>query len=262
MDASETVRSEVGEDGVSVVRLCRAAKRNAVDIALAEALASACEAAEADDRVGCLLIAGEGQSFCAGIDFHAFAALFAEPGGLEQAFARIPGAFARIEALAVPVVAALHGAVLGAGLELALAADVRIAARGARLGLPEVRVGMVPDLGGIGRLVDVVGHAAASRLVLGAEDLDADGALALGLVSEVVSPDDLLPRARAVAARIASHPRRATREAKRLLRAAADLPASRRREGEVAAQKALLSDPDHLGVVLGSLLAGRGRRGG
>ena len=130
-------------------------------------------------------------------------------------------ALRELEDLPVPTIAALNGHALGGGWELALACDLRVASEDARVGFPEVRLGLLPGAGGTQRLLQHVGIGVAKELILGARVLAADEALALGLVNDVVPSDDVLPAARRVLDEILGHGRLAVRLAKQVLNATA-----------------------------------------
>ncbi|HLF16117.1 MAG TPA: enoyl-CoA hydratase-related protein, partial [Candidatus Thermoplasmatota archaeon] len=123
-----------------------------------------------------------------------------------------------------PVIAAVNGHALGAGLELATACDVRVAAEGAKLGQPEVNLALIPGGGGTQRLVRLVGHGQASRLVLIGDPVEAAEALRVGLVDLVVPKERCVAKAVELAAAMARHDPTAVLEAKRMLRAALDRP--------------------------------------
>jgi enoyl-CoA hydratase len=129
-----------------------------------------------------------------------------------------------MEALAVPVIAAINGFALGGGLELALACDFALASKTARLGLPEVGLGVIPGFGGTQRLARRVGIGLARELVYTGNVIGAEEALRIGLCNAVTEPADLLPAARAVAEKIASRAPLAVAAAKRVMAEGVDLP--------------------------------------
>lgn len=165
------------------------------------------------------------QAFCAGADLAEMRSRLAGAQGIESMVAvaaRMQALFARIEALEQVTLAEIGGAALGGGFELALACDLRIAAREAQLGLPEARLGLVPGAGGTQRLTRLAGRAVAARLILGAEILDGATAGSLGLVQWAVAREELGARAAALAARLAALPAAALAAAKRCIAAALD----------------------------------------
>jgi enoyl-CoA hydratase len=132
---------------------------------------------------------------------------------------RLQGVLARLESLSRVTLAEIGGAALGGGLELALACDLRIAANEAKLGLPEVGIGLIPGLGGTQRLTRLAGRGVASRMILTAEPVDGQGALALGIVQWAVPRAELPEQAQRIAQRIASLPLPALRAGKELIAA-------------------------------------------
>ncbi|MDZ4209400.1 3-hydroxyacyl-CoA dehydrogenase NAD-binding domain-containing protein [Rhodoferax sp.] len=153
------------------------------------------DAALADQEVSAIVIMGAGRMFCGGADIKAFntPASRAEPSSRTL--------LKRIEASAKPVIAAIHGNALGLGLEFAMGCHYRIAQRGAALGLPEVKLGILPGGGGTQRLPRLVGVEEAVSMIIDGSSVDADNAMALGLVDEV-APGELLPAALAFASRV------------------------------------------------------------
>ena len=156
-----------------------------------------------------LHIRSDQKVFCAGADLREVWTHMEEPDGAERMYAYVAGIqrlYARIEQLPQVVLAEIGGAAMGGGLELALACDLRIAATEARLGLPEVRLGLLPGAGGTQRLARLCGAALAARLILGAETLDGVAASTLGMVNWAVPRAELPQRAAGIVAGIANLP--------------------------------------------------------
>lgn len=209
-------------DGIAEVLLERPAKHNAMTPEMARQLAGIARALDEDDSVRAVLLRGAGErAFCSGSDLNALAG-YASAWHFRN---RIEYA-AVVRNLRKPVVAALQGWTLGGGAEMALGADFRIAASTTRIGFPEVERGWVGGGGASQLLPRLIGQAAATRLLMLAEQVDAGEAQRLGLVHEVVAPEDLLPRARAVAARLAGFSPVAVQSVKAALRAAMEAPLS------------------------------------
>ncbi|HVA76950.1 MAG TPA: enoyl-CoA hydratase-related protein, partial [Candidatus Binataceae bacterium] len=157
----------------------------------------------------------------AGADIAAMAQMSAADG-LE--FSRLGHrTMSSLEDLPIPVIAAVNGFALGGGTELALACDLIVASEKARFGQPEINLGVIPGFGGTQRLAHRIGHAKARELIMTGEMLDAKSALALGMVSQVVAPDQLIAAARALADKLVGKSAFALRQAKAALRAAATM---------------------------------------
>ncbi|TAM28255.1 MAG: FAD-dependent oxidoreductase [Paraburkholderia sp.] len=183
---------------------------NALSVDVRRGLAAAIEHAESNDAVEAVLIVGAGRNFIAGADIREF--------GLPPQPPALPDVCNRIEACRKPVIAALHGAALGGGLEVALAAHYRLAVEGAKLGLPEVQLGLLPGAGGTQRAPRLIGAEAALSLMLSGRHASAQEALKLGLVDRVGASDDVLAEGLAYAQELlAAHaPARRTRDAQGL----------------------------------------------
>lgn len=207
-------------DGVATILLDRAAKLNALTPELLDALEQAtAECAVSDARVVVLRTAGD-RAFCVGADINRFSAL--EPTQMWSAWtAKGHRVFAAFAALPQPTVAVVHGDAFGGGLELALAADFRVMSDTARLGLPEVGLGAVPGWAGSERLTLLVGPARAKEVCLARRNLDAQSALAWGVVTSLAAPDDLETSVAELVARLAGGAPVAVRLAKQLIDAAA-----------------------------------------
>ncbi|MFM0726532.1 3-hydroxyacyl-CoA dehydrogenase NAD-binding domain-containing protein [Paraburkholderia strydomiana] len=192
---------------------------NALSADVRRGLLAAIEAADADKSIEAVLIVGAGRNFIAGADIREFGKPPVPPS--------LPDVCNRIEACTKPVVAAIHGAVLGGGLEVALAAHYRIAVDGAKLGLPEVQLGLLPGAGGTQRTPRLIGAAAALDLILSGRHAGAKEALAMGLVDRVGSSGDILAEGLAYTHELlAAHaPVRRTRDARALADRAASLAA-------------------------------------
>jgi methylglutaconyl-CoA hydratase len=188
---------------VRVLRLHRPERRNALSREMVDALFKALDDIDAAfPTCRAVVIAASGdRAFCAGADLKERADM-SEPE-VRAFVARLQALMNTIEALRVPVLAAIQGAALGGGLELALACDLRYAARSATLGLPEVRLGIIPGAGGTQRLPRTIGAARARELIFTARRLDGAAAAAIGLVHEVVDDDALEARVHEVAHEIA-----------------------------------------------------------
>ena len=212
------------EDGVAVLTMNRPERRNALSPAMLDALARTLADAEADDDVGCVVLTGAGGAFCAGGDVKAMAQDGAGEAGFDarvQLQRRSHRATAgRLHEMPKPTIAMVRGAAAGAGLSLALACDLRVAADSARFATAFARVGYSGDFGGSWFLTQLVGTAKARELYYTADILDAQQALALGLVNRVVSDARLEEETQALALKLARGPRVALRYMKRNMNAA------------------------------------------
>lgn len=206
-------------EGIATVTVNRPDKLNAFDISMLEALDAVCGTIEKDASVRVAILTGEGKAFSAGGDIKAWAAM--DAGAFGHQWVRFGHrVFERLATLRMPVIAALNGHTLGGGLELAGAADLRVAESGIRIGLPETSLGMVPGWSGTQRLVKRFGTQAVRRMVLGGDMLSAEDALALGVVDRVTGPGQALAEARAWAGDIAKRGPAALEAAKLMIAAA------------------------------------------
>lgn len=175
---------------IAYVRLERAEKRNALTREMLERLGEIFAGVAARRDLRAVILGGAGPDFCAGTDIK-------ELEGLDETGAREKAAHGQevcdlVETCGTPVIVALQGAAAGGGCELALACHLRVAARGARLSLPETTLGVIPAYGGTQRLARTAGTARALAAMLAGESIDADEALRLGLVNRVVEEENLL----------------------------------------------------------------------
>jgi len=206
----ELVRLEV-RDGVGTIRLDRP-KMNALDVRMQEEIREAAgEAAERDDIRAVVVYGGE-KVFAAGADIKEMADM-SYPDMVDRS-GRLQSAFSAVARIPKPVVAAVTGYALGGGCELALCADVRIAGAGAKLGQPEILLGVIPGAGGTQRLARLVGPSRAKELIFTGRFVDADEALRIGLVDMVVPDDRVYDEALAWAGRFSGAAALALRAAK------------------------------------------------
>jgi len=193
------------EDGILTLTVHRPEALNALNRNVIDALSAALEAAQDNDDVRVIVLTGAGEkAFVAGADIKEFAD-FDQAQGEDLARRGQRDLFDRVEQSRKPVVAAVNGFALGGGLELAMAAHVRIASSNARMGLPEVSLGVIPGYGGTQRLAQIVGKGKAMEMVLTGGMIDAEAALACGLVNQVVDQELLLETAQIMAGKIAKN---------------------------------------------------------
>lgn len=187
---------------IQQITINRPSQLNALNKETIEELSKAFKDAEQDSSVGVIILTGSGEkSFVAGADIKEFAHFSIAQGG-ELAQKGQETLFDLIENLEKPVIAAVNGFALGGGLELAMASHIRVASSNARLGLPEVSLGVIPGYGGTQRLAQLVGKGKANELVFTAGMIKADEALTWGLVNHVVEPEELLAKATEIAEKI------------------------------------------------------------
>jgi 2-(1,2-epoxy-1,2-dihydrophenyl)acetyl-CoA isomerase len=240
--------SELGiaRDGdVVTLTLTRPDRLNALTAGLRAALTDALAGVAADPTVGAVVLTGEGRAFCAGQDLAELGAL---PEGtdvgdlLRGAYNPLVRAFAELPR---PVIAAINGPCVGAGLGLALACDLRLIAADAYLACAFVGIGLAPDAGVSAGLVRALGYPRALEIAASGRRVAAAEARALGLVVDVVEPGELAARAAADAARLAAGPRAAIAATKRLLRRAEAATLAEALEAEAAEQGPLIAADDH-----------------
>jgi enoyl-CoA hydratase/carnithine racemase len=173
------------------VVLNRPDKRNAMSQALLVELADALRAAGADPSVHCVILRGSGRVFSAGVDLNELAAFAGDPTVLRPFRGVFLDCANLCESMPKPIVCQIHHTCVGGALEIALGCDLRIAAEGSQFGLPEVRFGIIPDVGGSSRLPAVVGLGRAKELIMTAGMIDAAEAHRIGLVNRVVPAEEL-----------------------------------------------------------------------
>ena len=237
--------------GVAHVRLARADKLNALTLEMLDALVEAARGLRRDRSVRAVVLAGEGDAFCAGLDLRA---ALRQPKGIATRFVPRPWEGTNVfqeacwawRRLPVPVVAAVHGHCLGAGVQLALGADVRITAPDAQWSVRETRWGLVPDMSGMRTLTEVVGLDVAKELTMTARMVEGTEAQRIGLATRV--SDDPLAEATALVSEMVVHDREALARAKKLLDGAVTASPRRTFARERRAQLRLLARMDRSGL--------------
>lgn len=228
---------KVASDGIGVLTLNRPDAGNALSVGLVAELGEAIRRVRFDDAVRVLVITGAGRMFCAGVDLK-------ERDRPATWLSDARAALDAVEALEIPVIAAINGTCLGGGLELALAADIRIGAQSARLGLPEIVFGAPPAFGGAARLTRLVGPGRAKHLMLTGETVTAAEALGYGLVEEAVPDGTALDRAMQLARAIAVHARYAVRTGKQVIDRGRSLPGTAATDAEYAVIDAMATEDE------------------
>lgn len=220
MTAFETLRLEIA-DRIAWVTIDRPEKRNALSITVRREIIGALGTVEARDDVRVVVFGGEGEkAFIAGADIAEFAARSLDE---QQEAMQTVDVFTRIARFSKPTIAMIQGYALGGGCELALACDIRIGSENARLGQPEISLGLIPGGGGTQRLPRLVGRGAATKMILTGEIIDADEAFRIGLLDILVPADELRSATEAVAASIAEKSPSAVRLARKALQAEGSL---------------------------------------
>lgn len=266
--APEPVTLAIDAQGVAHVRLNRPERMNALDGAMFDALLDTADGLSSmpPERLRAVVISGAGRAFCAGLDTSTFKRLLqGQAVGVDMG-ERSGGEGITLETrthgiangpqqvvlawrqLPVPVIAALHGAVYGGGLQLALGADLRLAAPDTRVSVMEMRWGLVPDMAGMVLLRELMGADGVRELVYTARELDAEEALARHLVTRVC--EDPLAEAMVLAAEIAAQSPQAVRAAKRLINAAFDgVPPAELLLAEAREQHRILGSAEQIETV-------------
>jgi enoyl-CoA hydratase/carnithine racemase len=234
---------EVSRAGAAaVVALRRENKLNALSSALEGALVAALGRPDVRDSA-CLVITGGPRAFSAGADVNELRDL--DPAAILAYYRETGGVYERVARLAQPTISAIAGYCLGGGFELALATDFRVAETTASFGLPEVGIGILPSSGGTLRLTRLLGTARAKELILLGDRIDAEEAHRLGVVTEVVGEGESLPRALALAERLAALPPAAVAMAKQVIDATPGASDDAALALERLAYAALAQTPEH-----------------
>jgi enoyl-CoA hydratase/carnithine racemase len=244
------------EDHVATVTLSRPEKHNALDLAMFDGIVAAADEVRAARGVRAVVLHGDGPSFCSGLDL---ASIMSEPGALDGGNSAltgpVPNRFQRVAydwvTLPVPVIAAVHGACLGGGLQIALGADIRIATPDARLSVMEGKWGLIPDMSITRTLPRLVGIDVAKELTFTARVFDGDEALRLGVVTRLA--EDPLTAARELASEIAGRSPDAVRGAKRLFEESWTGPAEETLRLEADLQRRLIGSPNQLAAVMAGM---------
>ncbi len=243
MDPAAVTRDD---DGVLLVELNRPDRRNAIDGEMADALRLAFENAADDGTVRAVILTGKGRAFSAGGDLSRFERDW-DPREFRHDSHRRTQLISLVERLEKPTVAAINGVATGAGTQLALACDVRLMAADARFVYREGRLGIIPSHGGVTRLVKLIGLARARDVILGGEEVSAQDAHRLGLVTDVV--EDVVAAARERIALMLQRSPQAYAAAKRLLWLAASVDLESGMVAEGVAQSLLVGTEEHKRAV-------------
>ncbi len=216
---------------------------NVLNLAVLNELEQSLREVEVDPYVRAVILTGSGRFFCGGADIHELMHLNTTHLGTEFS-RRGQRVFDRIERCHKPVLAAINGTCVGGGLELALACHIRIASEGALLGLPEIKLGLIPGFGGTQRLPRVIGPSRAAEMILAGTSISADEALKIGLVSRVFPISQVLAQTEALAGLIASRGATAVQAALQAISGGLDIPLAEglAREAELFGQLCVTQD--------------------
>jgi enoyl-CoA hydratase/carnithine racemase len=229
MNSFRTIKIESAAH-ITTLTFKRTAKSNSLTPEFMNELGEAIAQVLQDAETRCLIVTGNGRAFCSGVDVDVLSDIgtMLPRDELRELVKHWQGVFTSLENLPQLTVAAINGVVLGAGLEMALACDFRIASTRAFFGMPQVKFGILPDLGGITRLARTVGPAWTKEIVFRGRNFNAMEALRVGLVNRVAEPGDLLGTAQKWAAEFAALPPAAVRSAKEVINGAfdGDLPSA------------------------------------
>jgi enoyl-CoA hydratase/carnithine racemase len=230
--------------GVRHLVLQRAEKRNAMNRELIAELGAAAEAAAADHDVRVVVVRGEGAMFSSGMDLNDLRALSEQPERVREGRRPILATWNLLEEMPKPTICQIHGAALGGAFELALACDFRTMAEDAMAGIMEVRVGILPDVGGCSRLPAIVGLGVATELIMTGKVIDGKEAHRIGFANRIAPADELEETTEALANELLQCAPRAIGLAKRVMDAAAKPALATTLEQEVAAQETLAATED------------------
>lgn len=221
----DEVEVTVLESGILHICLNRKEQLNALNQSVLQRLMSLFAAAKEDQNVKAILLTGAGKAFCAGADINELAAIQSATAGLS--FSQFGQATLNcLESLGKPSLAAIHGFALGGGCELAMAATLRIAATNSFFGQPEIKLGIIPGFGGTQRLSRLIGKGRALELCLTGNRLTAESALQFGLINEITSAENLLPRAITLLTELIKHSSLAMQSLLTVIHQGYDLPLS------------------------------------
>jgi enoyl-CoA hydratase/carnithine racemase len=245
----ETIRYETS-DGLATITLSRPDKRNAMNRRMFKELGDAADRVAADPEIRGVLVDAAGPSFCAGIDLTALTELAGIQGDEFRSFVRLAQRpYAVLAGMAKPSVAAVQGHALGAGFQLALACDLRVASTDASFAMLEARYGLIPDLGGSHHLARLIGPARAKEVVWSARPISAEEAQRIGLVNRVCDAEALTKEAEALLHDVTAHSPVTAGLTKALIDRAHETPLEVELDREADAQATAVGSADHREAV-------------
>ena len=227
------------------VVMTRSEKRNAMNGEMVLALGEAFREAAAEDSVRVVVVRGDGPMFSSGMDLGSLADLSEQPQSLRAFRTEVLTAWNRLEEMTKPTICQIHGACIGGAMELALACDLRVMAKDAVIGMPETRIGLIPDVGGSSRLPQIVGLGRAKELVMTGKMINGDEAERIGLVNRVATIDKLGPETQKLIDELLACAPVAVGLAKRVMDASARPALAATLELEVAMQEVCARSADY-----------------
>lgn len=207
-----TIQVDIRKSGVAVLSLNRPDKWNAVNLDLLSNLENIQDQIIADQTIKAVLIMANGKHFSVGMDLESLKEF--DYQFILSKIAWLQYVYSRWQQMPIPVIAAVQGYCIGSGVEMVLGCDIRIAANNARFKVPEVSLGLAPDMGGTTRLTKLIGIGQAKRMIMGCEEISAEEASKIGLVEILVSEEELVSRAISLAEKMSTYPPIALRWAK------------------------------------------------
>lgn len=241
----------VTDQSILTVSLNRPKTLNALSVEMFDDLSALCDELAQTDEIHVVILTGAGKGFSSGLDLNLFAQAASEwtQDDLRVIIRRWQETFNKLESLPQITIAAVNGVCLGAGLEMILACDFRICSSRSTLALPEVKFGIIPDLGGITRLTRIVGPAWAKEVILRGRNVSAMEALRIGLVNRVADPGDMPGIARNWAQQFAKLPFKALSHSKKLINASFDTQMAQGLKAAEYAQLQLIASDDFRNAI-------------
>jgi enoyl-CoA hydratase/carnithine racemase len=245
IETYENILWDVAPDGIATLTLNRPEKLNAFDKRMLHEIRDAIWKASFDDAVKVVIITGSGRGFCSGRDISGLRMENALSSPQYRTYVRANHeTFDDLEAFEKPLIAAVNGICAGGGVELSAACDIRVASTAAAFMLPETQLGVLPASGACSRLIDIMGIGRLKEMVMTGDPVSAEDAYRIGLANHLVEPDQLLPKAKEIAARILTRAPQAVGMAKHIINACRGLDAETGRLFERLGQSILITTDD------------------
>ncbi|MCU1476241.1 MAG: enoyl-CoA hydratase-isomerase, phenylacetic acid degradation [Subtercola sp.] len=245
IETYENILWDVAPDGIATLTLNRPEKLNAFDKRMLHEIRDAIWKASFNDAVKVVIITGSGRGFCSGRDISGLRMENALSSPQYRTYVRANHeTFDDLEAFEKPLIAAVNGICAGGGVELSAACDIRVASTAAAFMLPETQLGVLPASGACSRLIDIMGIGRLKEMVMTGDPVSAEDAYRIGLANHLVEPDQLLPKAKEIAARILTRAPQAVGMAKHIINACRGLDAETGRLFERLGQSILITTDD------------------